>query len=118
MIILLNGHSLSVRDRFQAERIQVNIGERDSTATLTIKDQYLAVGDWVRYESGPGAGIVWRVKTIDDQVDRRTRTVQLEHAIQLLRDRIMFGEVKPTDISGSKNNPTAKQAVQYILAGV
>ena len=115
MIILLNGHSLSVRDRFQAERIQVNIGERDSTATLTIKDQYLAVGDWVRYESGPGAGIVWRVKTIDDQVDRRTRTVQLEHAIQLLRDRIMFGEVKPTDISGSKNNPTAKQAVQYIL---
>lgn len=115
MIILLNGHSLSVRDRFQAERIQVNIGERDSTATLTIKDQYLAVGDWVRYESGPGAGIVWRVKTIDDQVDRRTRTVQLEHAVQLLRDRIMFGEVKPTDISGSKNNPTAKQAVQYIL---
>lgn len=117
MIILLNGHSLTARDRFQAERIAVNIGERDSTATLTVSDAapVLTVGDWVRYESGPGAGIVWRVKTIDDQVERRTRTVQLEHAVQLLRDLIMFGEVKPTDISGNKNNPTAKQAAQYIL---
>lgn len=118
MIILLNSHSLTARDRFQAEKLAVNLGERDSSATLTVSDRapVITAGDWIRYESGPGAGIVWRVKTIDDQVEKRTRTIQLEHAVMLLKDVILFGEVKSRDISGSGANPTARQTVQYILA--
>jgi hypothetical protein len=118
MMILLNGHSLQAADRFMPEKLAVNLAERTSTATMTIGPDapVISVDDWLQDETGPAAGIVWRVKTIDEQYDKRTRTVTMEHAISTLRDRIMFGEVKPTDISGNKNNPTAKQAAQYILS--
>ena len=33
MIILMNGHSLSAKDRFQAEKLGVQLSERQSTAT-------------------------------------------------------------------------------------
>jgi len=117
MMILMNGHSLTPKDAFQPERLAVNLSERQSTATLTVSDEApeIALDDWMQIENGPGAGIVWRVKTIDDQIDRRTRTITLEHTIQTLRDRIMFGEIKSSTISGSSANPTAQQAVQYIL---
>ena len=118
MMILLNGHSLAVSDKFQPERLSVNLSERQSTATMTLPSgsPVLSVDDWVQDESGPAAGIVWRVKTIDEQYDRKTRTITLEHVIQTLKDQLMFGEIKSSDISGSSANPTAKQAVEYILA--
>jgi phage minor structural protein len=116
MITLLNGHSLAARDRFMPERMGLQLSERQSTATLTLGPDapVLGVDDWLKAEDGPGAGIVWRVKTIDEQFDKKTRTVTVEHVIQALRDRLMFGEVKTKDISGS-SSATAKQAVQYIL---
>ena len=117
MMILLSGHSLTAAGKFQPERVSVNLSERGSTATVTLPEgaPALSVGDWVQDEKGPAAGIVWRVRTIDTQYDRETRTVQLEHAINTLRDRVMFGEVKSSDISGSSADPTAQQAVSYIL---
>ena len=117
MIVRYQGHSLTARERFQAERIALNLGERDSTATLTLSDAAptLSVDEWISWESGPGAGIVWRVKTIDDQVEKKTRTVTVEHTIQTLRDRVLFGEITPKIISGGNSNPTARQTVVYIL---
>ena len=117
IIRLLNGHSLTAKDSFQAERLGLNLSERQSTASLTVSDKapVISVGDWMKWDNGPGAGIVWRVKTIDDQIDRKTRTLTLEHTILQLKDRIMFGEVKPSDISGGSGNPSAQQAMQYIL---
>ena len=117
MMILLDGHSLTPSTRFQPEAMSLQLSERQSTASMTLGPAApaLSVGDWVQSESGPGGGTVWRVKTIDHQVDRDTRTVALEHAINTLRDKIMFGEVKPADISGSSADPTAQEAVEYIL---
>ena len=117
MIVLLNGHSLTPRDRFQPETMGLQLAERSSTASLTIGTDgpALNVGDWVQIESGPGAGIVWRVKTIETQVDRKTVTVTLEHLINTLRDQLMFGEIKTKDISGNANSATAVQTARYIL---
>ena len=117
MIILLNGRSLVPKHKFQPEKLSINLSERQSTASMTIGPDVpvISVGDWVRIESGPGDGIVWRVKTIDEQFDKKTRTISLEHMILALKDRLMFGEIKPKDISGNNSNPTAQQTVGYIL---
>lgn len=117
MIILMNGHSLSAKDRFQAEKLGVQLSERQSTATLTISDAVpvISVDDWIQWEDGPGAGIVWRVKTVDEQFDRKTRTITLEHTINTLKDRVMFGDTTPADMGGS-DECTAQQAVRYILS--
>lgn len=119
MMILFNGHSLTPKDRFQAERLSLQLSERSSSASMTISDDapVLNVDDWLQIESGPGAGIVWRVKIVEHQFDKKTRTITLEHMIGALKDRIMFGEVKSKDISGSGTiNPTARQAANYILS--
>ena len=117
MMQILSGHSLTVSNRFQPETMSLQLTERTSTATMTL-DEYaptLAVGDWVRSDSGPGSGIVWRVRTVDTQFEKNTRTVTLEHAIATLKDKILFGEIKPADISGG-TTATAEQAVSFILA--
>ena len=119
MMILLNGHSLTPKDRFFPDGMGLQLSERQSTATLTLSPSapVLGVDDWVTAESGPGAGIVWRVKTVDEQVEKKTRTITLEHCINTLRDRIMFGEVTTKMISGNNAaTVSARAAVQYVLA--
>jgi hypothetical protein len=59
---------------------------------------------------------VWIVKKIEQQVESRTWTIQAEHAINLLRRRILPGEVKPEDMGGSTTGCTARQAAAYILS--
>ena len=117
MIKILNGHSLTAKDKFMPEKMSMQLSERTSTATLTLNARTapaLSVGDWVQTEEGPGGGIVWRVKMIDTQVDKDTVTVTLEHAIAMLKDNILFGETKSEDISGG-TRCTAMQAIQFIL---
>ena len=118
MIALLNGHSLTKKERFIPESMSLNLAERASTATLTVGPgaPEIAVGDWLQDETEPGAGIVWRVKSVDTQQETKTRTIQLEHLINSLRDQLMFGEVKPQDMGGTAAGCTARQAVEYILA--
>lgn len=119
MMILLNGHSLTAKNKFMPERMQVQLSERGSTATMTLSEDAptLSIGDWVQYEDNPIKGIVWRVKTVDTQIETKTITVQLEHAINTLKDLIIFGEVKPSDISGSEDvNPLASQTARFILS--
>ena len=119
MIVLLNGHSLTAKDRFTAEKFSLNLSERQSTATITIGPEAPVIGvdNWLLDEDEPGAGIVWRVKSIDTSYETNTRTLNCEHVINTLRDRILFGEHKPSNIA---NNPrvsscTATQAARYIL---
>ena len=118
MIALLNGHSLTKKERFVPESQPLNLAERASTTTLTVGPSApeIGVGDWLQDETEPGAGIVWRVKSVDTQQETETRTIQLEHLINSLRDQLMFGEVKPQDMGGTAAGCTARQAVEYILA--
>lgn len=118
MMILFEGRSIKAKNRFMPERMQLQLTERNSTATMTLGDgaPTIAIGDWLQAEDGPAKGIVWRVRSIDTQYDTNTRTVQLEHVINKLKDRLMFGEIKPTDISGTTSNPSASQTIRYILS--
>lgn len=116
MMTLLEKNSLNAVEQFQPESMQLNLSERQSTATIVVGPSApeLTVDDWIRDDAEPGAGIVWRVKTVDTQYDKETRTIQLEHIINTLSDVLMFGEVKPSDMGGS-TTCTAVQAISYIL---
>lgn len=97
----------------------LNLEERKSTASITasLDEPDVEVGTWLQDETEPGEGIVWRVKTVDAQYNTRTRTIQAEHVINTLRDELMFGTVKPKDITGNPRATTctAREAVEYIL---
>jgi len=119
-MILLKGHSLTIKNHFTPESMSLSLEERNSSASMTLGPDApeISVGDWVKDETEPGKGIVWRVKTVDEAVETQTRTVQLEHVIQSLKDRVLFGETKPGTITGNKNDKkcTAKQAAAYAMA--
>ena len=116
MMTLLQANSLTGITQFQPESMALNLAERQSTATIIVGPEApdLSIGDWVQDNTEPGEGIVWRVRSVDSQPERETRTVTLEHMIASLQDRIMFGEVKPQDISGG-TTCTAQEAAEYIL---
>lgn len=115
-MILLNGHSLTPAARVPLEGLSLKLTERDSTATMVPAEMAgITDGVWLKDDTEPGAGIVWRVRSIQQAYATKTPTVQLEHAVNTLRDMILFGEIKPENISGG-STATAKQAVEYILA--
>ena len=119
MLRVLDGHSLTTKALLYPESMGLNLSERDSTATPTAgigpEVPKLRTGDWVQDMDEPGAGIVWRVKTEDNQYNTETITYTLEHLINSLADRILPDEVKADDMGGSGGSCTAKQAAQYIL---
>lgn len=117
MIKLLYAHSLTEKGRFQPESQPLTLNQRQSTARIIVGPAApeISVGDWLQDMDEPGAGIVWRVKSIDNQLETETRTIVLEHLINSLRDKIMFGEVKPQTMGGTASGCTALQAVTYIL---
>lgn len=114
-MILLNGHSLEQKRRIVPEKLSLTITERDSTASM-VPDNLsgITVKSWFLDETNPGKGIVWRVKSIGNDYSNETPTVELEHVITSLRDRILFGEVTP-EMMGGGTSCTARQAVEYIL---
>ena len=117
-MILLNGHSLAVKDRFRPESMALNLSERQSTATITVGPgaPVIAIDEWIQDDCEPGSGVIWRVKTIDTQYETETRTIQLEHVINTLRDRIMFGETKTQNIpGGNSSGVSAANAARYVL---
>lgn len=117
-MLLLSGHSLAPARKIPLEAMSLQLKERDSTATMAPADMTgIGIGSWVKDETEPGAGIVWRVSSIGQAFAARTTTVQLEHAAAILKDQILFGEHKAPQITGNKNAKTctAEQAVRYIL---
>lgn len=112
------GESLTPGVRFSPESQKLDITERGSTSSFSLpidSGVELSAGDWVKDEMEPGAGIVWRVKSADLTYNTDTRLIQLEHVINTLRDRCVFGEVKASDISGG-DTCTAQEAFEYFLA--
>lgn len=118
-MILLNGQSLAIKDRFPVESMPLNLEERNSNATITVGPDApgLAINDWLKDETEPGAGIIWRVKTVNEQAETRTRTIQLEHPIQILKDYALFGEATPKTITGNNSATvcTSRQAIIWAL---
>ena len=119
MIRRLNGHSLQEAGRFSPESMPLTLCERQSQASIAIGPEVpeIIVGDWLQDMDEPGEGIVWRVKTVEKQPLLESRTVQLEHLINTLKDELMFGEVTPKTITGNNSavNCTATEAIAYIL---
>ena len=115
MLTLLSGHSLTPDRLVSAEAMSLSLSERESTASLTpVSMDGIGINSWLKDNDEPGAGIVWRVKSIQTVFMTETPTIELEHAIGTLRDRLLFGEVTPADMGGS-TTCTARQAVTYIL---
>ena len=118
-MILLNAHSLTKGRRVPMASMSLDLKERDSTASMVPEDMTgISVGSWLKDDRKPGNGIVWRVKSITQTYLTDTPQIALEHAVNTLRDRILFGEITPATITGTvgATTCTAKQAVQYILA--
>ena len=117
-MILLNGRSLTPKRKIPLEAMSIQLKERDSTATMTPADMTgIQVNSWVRDETEPGKGIVWRVRSISQAFATKTPTVQLEHTIVTLKDVLLFGEHKADAITGNAKATTctAEQAIRYIL---
>ena len=117
-MLLLSGHSLTVSRKVPLEALGINLSERESTANMTPADMTgITVNSWFQDDKEPGKGIVWRVRSIQQIYGTQTTQIQLEHAVNTLKDRILFGEITPEKMSGRKGakNCTAKEAIQYIL---
>ena len=118
-MILLSGHSLTHARRVPLEALSLSLKERESTATMVPASMTgIGVSSWFQDDTEPGRGIVWRVKSIGEAYATNTPTIQLEHVINTLRDRIMFGEITAATITGNSKATTctAEQAVRYILS--
>ena len=115
----LIGQSLNRGSRIDAESLALNLMERKSTATLSLGPEApgVTVGEWMIDDTEPGAGIVWRVKAVDETFNTRTRAVTLEHVINTLRDASIFGEHKTETIAGDEKAKTvgARQAIEYAM---
>ena len=117
-MLLLSGHSLTAARKVPLEAFSLQLNERESTATITPADMTgITANSWMQDDTEPGKGIVWRVRSIRQAYGNDTYTVQLEHAINTLKDKILFGEVKTATMAGraGATTCTAEQAVRYIL---
>lgn len=117
-MIWLQRYGLTPIRKVPLESHQLNLTERDSSATIVPVDMTgIGIGDWMLDDDGPGSGAVWRIKSITQNYATQTPRVQLEHIINTLRDRLLFTERGPAEITGnpSATTCTAKQAIEYVL---
>lgn len=117
-MILLSRHGLTPVRKVPMESMQLNLTERDSTASFTPVDMDgISLDNWMLDDDEPGAGAVYRVKSITQNYGTKTPRVQLEHTIKQLGDRLIFGERGPAEISDTPGATTctARQAIEYAL---
>ena len=119
MIAILKEDMLAVKDRFRAEKFAMSLTERTSTATITIGPDApeIKVGAVLRDEDEPGAGFVWIVSKVDTDYNTNTRTLSCDHVISILKNYIIFGELKTSTLAGGGSAKTckAKTAMANIL---
>ena len=118
-MLLLSGHSLTSARKIPLEALALNLTERDSSATMTPADMTgIGIDSWFQDDTAPGAGIVWRVKSISQAFATDTPTVEMEHVINTLRDNVIFGRVTAAQITGNDKATecTAEQAIRFILS--
>ena len=111
-MVLLVGQSLTPAARFDPESFQLTLGERDSSATITVGPEVpeIGIGSWLQDDTDPGRGIVWRVKSISTDYSTETRTISLEHIVQILKDFVISGT-----IGSSESSMSALQAAQAVM---
>ena len=72
-MILLSGHSLTPARKVPLESMSLNIQERDTTATITPADMTgIQIKSWMKDDTAPGKGYVYRVRSIKNAFARRT----------------------------------------------
>lgn len=115
-MILLQRKSLSRVNTFRPESFQLQLGEKDSSATITVGPDApdITIGDWMQDDTEPGAGIVWRVKSISTDYAKQTRSIGLEHVLQTLKDTVLPKNVTASDMGGG-STVSAKTAAKYVL---
>ena len=115
-MVLLKGKTLEPEISFVPESFQLQLGERDSQATLTVGPEApeIGIGAWMQDDTEPGAGIVWRVKSVNTDYKAETRTISLEHIIQTLGDTVIPKETTAADMGGS-TTVSATKAIRYVL---
>jgi phage minor structural protein len=110
-MILLSGHTLTPKQLFYPESQSLNLvdkGVSTSSITLGPESPVLTPGDWVKDDTDPGKGLVWRVKSVETAYERDARTVQLEHVIATLKDTLIFGTLGGSNASAES---MARQAL-------
>lgn len=97
----------------RAESMQVTEKERASTASITeeMTAEARAAGSWIRDDQFG----VWRISRVEENPVTRTRTLQMEHVIQALGDRIIPEAVDSAAMGGG-DTATCAQAVRKILS--
>ena len=117
-MILLQAHSLNRTGAFEAETCGLNMAEKDGQIQFTVGPEApeMETGQWIMDDEEPGAGIIYRIRTIENNYSTETRTVTAEHIIKILKDTAIFGEVKPEDMGGSETAVPAETAIRYALS--
>ena len=83
---------------------------------MPIKGQQVpAFGDWVNIETPQGEELIMRVRSVEHAYDLDTAKLQLEHAICTLKDELLFGEYKASDLGGGTKVAPAT-AIETILS--
>lgn len=115
-MILLSGHSLTPARKVPLESLSLRLSERESTGSMVpaITDG-IGIDSWFLDDTEPGNGIVWRVRSIQTAYATNTPTIQLEHVISCLKDRVLFGSYSAADMGGG-DTVTAEQAIRFILS--
>lgn len=118
MLSKLQPHSLTVIGTIIPETMSLTISEKDTEASITLGPEApaVSVGEWYRDEKNPGKGIVYRVKSVEQDYGRETRTVKLEHIVKALKDCIIFDELDPDDMGGTSTKVAAKKAIETALS--
>lgn len=116
-MVLLKGHSLDAGEWFAPESMSLTLEERQGSASMILGPEapVLAVDDWLQDDTEPGKGIVWRVRTIDENYQTKTRSVTLEHIVATLRDHVIFGSLTPEDMGGTEGLVSARTAAVRVL---
>lgn len=115
----LNGHSLSKGAAILPESQSFNIQERDSTSSVQLgpESERISFGDWILDDGWPEGSYVWRVKTLGEQVNTDTGTVELEHIIKTLDDFKLHEDITTEDMGGSgASEVSARTAIETLLS--
>ena len=115
-MLLLRGHSLTPERTVPLESMSLRLNERASTASMVpVSMDGIGIDSWFLDNTDPGKGIVWRVQGIQTAYATDTPTVQLEHVVSTLKDRILFGSYEASDMGGG-STVTAEQALRFVLS--
>lgn len=118
-MIVLQEHSLTPKDVIRPTGMKLDLAERQSSAQPDFSSGTPPEwNDWIRTTEWPAAGMVWRVKDLDDQTVGGGRwSMKLEPIICTLKDKNLKGKITTETIAGKKGatTVTAEAAFRYVL---